>query len=1430
MTLRIKTFLIVGGIFALFVIILSLTAQFILLNAIGEIPVSEAPPPIQLAEILTDAYRLSQVNLRVFISILLVMSVVSVAALVYLLDKFVLNRLSVLRDEVSAIGVTGDFSKRLSITAEDELARLAGDINLTLEAMQHLQRDLQESEIRYRSLVENAPDVIFTTLHGADGFGQLASLNPAFEKLTQWQTKDWLGKRFDSLIHPEDLHVATDMNVKIFRGESPSPFELRIRTKNGDFIVGEFVAAPHIVQGKIVGALGILRDITGRKQVEDALSQRAAELAVLHAVATAGAEATNEDALLERTTQIIGESLYPDEFGVILFDPARKVLQPHASYRGHTANPSSLNIPLGKGIVGRVVETGKPVRVSDVLKDPDYFTRASVVMRSELCVPLKAGDRLIGVINAESERLDVFTEADEHLLVTLSGQLATAIERLRAENAERQRAWQLEILYEVSQEIISAILDREQVYEAVHRAVSKMMPAEVFVITLAEPSTNQVKLAYMIDRGERCFLPPTPLDSSLAAHVINRGRGLLIEDFDDNKSHFQDVHTGGQESVCSILAVPLQLSGKAIGILSVQSYRPYVFTKNDLYLLELLAAYAAIALDNTRLFTETRRQALTFENMFDAVILTDMSGVIIDWNDAAVRLFGYRKEEVLGKSPTIIHRPEDIPDLQDRIMKCVKNDGRWAGEVSFVRKDGSRGVSEVVIVPLRDESGVIIATVGVNRDITVRKRREMELEVVAKASRALRTAITLQEMLPVVLNQLIELLKVRNACLALRDLNSGEIIFELGYGEWEPAAGRRLPADQGVTGHVIATGQTYVSSNAASDPNFIEDGLPIGEYRVAVSPLVAQAQSIGAVLLARETTFTPAEIRLLTAVTDIAASALHRACLHEQTRRYADQMATVSAIGRTLAETHDLDDIYNRLVESISYLLPDIGVVHVFLFDAENGTLRHVYSKRFAKIPADDQNQLEIFDSTCASLRNEVLHSHHPHIVNDLKHYFKGLPPDNPISISNWRSSLCAPLMAKSEISGVLHMMSSTPNRFSKMDAELIALVGNTAAITIDNARLFIATEQRLRRLAALRVMDIAISSSFDLRVTLNVVLDQVTAQLGVDAASVLLYHDHSRMLEYVAGRGFRSSNITTSCLRLGEELSGEAALSHRLVSSAGRAKSVLQTERLSGEDFVDYFGVPLVAKGQVKGVLEIFHRAPLLPDPEWIDFLETLANDTAIAIDSAFMFNELQRSNIELLLAYDTTLEGWSRALELRDRETEGHTKRVAEMAFNLGQAMGVEESDLVHLRHGALLHDIGKMGVPDSILLKPGPLSEEEWEIMRLHPSYAYQMLSPISYLHPAIDIPYCHHEKWDGTGYPRGLEGQHIPLAARIFAVVDVWDALRSERPYRPAWSDQQAREYILEQSGHHFDPDVVVAFFRMLDKEEDELEAAGQAVSN
>jgi PAS domain S-box-containing protein/putative nucleotidyltransferase with HDIG domain len=409
-----------------------------------------------------------------------------------------------------------------------------------------------------------------------------------------------------------------------------------------------------------------------------------------------------------------------------------------------------------------------------------------------------------------------------------------------------------------------------------------------------------------------------------------------------------------------------------------------------------------------------------------------------------------------------------------------------------------------------------------------------------------------------------------------------------------------------------------------------------------------------------------------------------------------------------------------------------------------------------------------------------------------------------------------APLVAEGNTIGVLWVGRRAVT--TGAEAGLLMAIADITANAIHRATLHDETERRLSQLQALRAIDQAIKSSLDLRLTLAIVLEHIVGQLRVDAADILLLNPFTKFLEFAAGRGFRTKLPERVQVRLGEGYAGKAALERTIIQVPNlneRSDNARLMAALAAEGFASYYAVPLIAKGQVQGVLEIFHRAPLKSDDDWLEFLEALADQTAIAVDNANLFTDLQRTNTDLLLAYNATIEGWSHALDLRDKETEGHSQRVTQLTLELARAMNAfGERDFTYLRWGALLHDIGKMGIPDQILLKPGKLTDEEWEIMKRHPTYAFELLAPIAYLKPALDIPYCHHEKWDGTGYPRGLKAEQIPLAARLFAIVDVWDALRSDRPYRAAWSAAKVREHIQSLSGTHFDPQVVELFLQVV----------------
>ncbi len=415
------------------------------------------------------------------------------------------------------------------------------------------------------------------------------------------------------------------------------------------------------------------------------------------------------------------------------------------------------------------------------------------------------------------------------------------------------------------------------------------------------------------------------------------------------------------------------------------------------------------------------------------------------------------------------------------------------------------------------------------------------------------------------------------------------------------------------------------------------------------------------------------------------------------------------------------------------------------------------------------------------------------------------------------KSALFIPVFFEKTLLGVAGLSSSEKNAFNEHDTQDISALSNSLAIAIENKRNLEHVEKQLRRLEAIHSIDMAINGNMELREILSTILKIIMEQLNVNAADVILFNRFSLSYEYASGYGFTARSVEPAELRSRIALAEKAILERRMVHINSMTEVGLPEGFLSmwkKEGFKEYWGLPLQARTEVKGVLEVFRRDILEPDAEWMAYLETLAGQISIAIDSSEMVEGLQKTNIDLRIAYDATIEGWSRALDLRDNETEDHTRRVVEMTLKLAEAMGIKNEELIHIKRGALLHDIGKMGVPDHILHKPGPLTDDEWKIMRKHPQFAYEMLSPIGYLHRALDIPSCHHEKWDGSGYPRGLRGEQIPFAARLFAIVDVWDALRSDRPYRKAWPDDKVLDYLQTESGRHFDPKVVNTFLELL----------------
>ncbi|MDR7439432.1 MAG: GAF domain-containing protein [Armatimonadota bacterium] len=504
-------------------------------------------------------------------------------------------------------------------------------------------------------------------------------------------------------------------------------------------------------------------------------------------------------------------------------------------------------------------------------------------------------------------------------------------------------------------------------------------------------------------------------------------------------------------------------------------------------------------------------------------------------------------------------------------------------------------------------------------------------------------------------------------------------------------------------------------------------------------------------------------------------------------------------VAEALRDTLELAPLLNRVLRAALQAVP--GSERGFVAVArEDGSLR-------VRAVHGDWSSGIRGEELPAPYQEGVLRTPRPTIVDPLSHE------------PGARSAAIIPFRTGRHFVGVLVLESSRPSAFGEEDLRVLTTMTSSVTLVLENAHLLEEAVRRLRQVQALRNIDLAITASLDPRVTMQVLLEEVTTQLGVDAAAVLLLDPSTLELRCAAHRGFQSSLLERSRLRMGRCYAGRAALERRIyaLTDLPGPEDPLRRRIFEEEGIRAYYAAPMVSRGRVLGVLETYHRKEGEADGEWLEMLEALAGQAAIAVDNARLFDDLERSHLQLQLAYDATIEGWARALELRERETGAHTQRVADLTVRVARKLGVPEEQLVHIRRGALLHDIGKIAIPDHILLKPGPLTEEEWAMMRRHPEYARELLWPIESLRAALDIPYCHHERWDGSGYPRGLAGEEIPLAARIFAAVDVYDALTSDRPYRKAWSHEQALDYLRNGAGREFDPRVVEAFLQVLEEE-------------
>ncbi len=1372
-------------------------------------------------------------------------------------------------DQENAVAALKAGAADYLVKQSDYLHRLPIVINNAV-AQNRLLREqaaLREAEIKYQSLIEQTPAVVF--LDAADEEETTIYISPRIQELTGYTPEEWHSDHFiwQRNIHPDDIERIQELDQGTHKQGGRFQEEYRFIRRDGRVIwIKEDTNLVRDKDGKPLYWQGILLDITKDKENEAALQRQLSELTVLHAITVAGNEGGTEDEIIENIVKITAQ-IYNEVCGVLLLNDRSNTLIPHPSYFGADISNWKMGTPTTEGITGKTVLLGKALRIEDVTKEPEFIEIAHGI-KSELCVPIRVHKKIIGVLNVESRGLGTFDEEDEQFLNTVAGTLGTSLERLRLFQKEQRRAKEINALYQATKPIAQSLkpdviaknlldtMDELLGYEIA--SIYRLDDQGQFLLPLAISSKAQNLDLYEKDMSLH-YTEKRALGQGIIGWVAQHGEPIRSGDVTREERYLPVI-----KNIKSELCVPLISRDRVIGAINIESTKPNAYTERDEDLLSALANSAAIALENAYLYEQERLRRQEAESLREATaslgIHIETESLLEQILDSLLKIVPYDSASIFCEDPNggmEIVAAKGFPEEENIVGRRISTSAKWH-DLALARKslimpdaqkdprfekwEGSEKIRGWLGIPMIAQEKVIgfinldshtvngfterhatlaqtfanSAAVAIqNSKLFTNQREQFEREAaILYLMRSAASSLDLDQVLYTILDQLIKLLGADSGSIQLLENDQLLIAAAVGFDPRLFAENGIVPLQNFPLNRLVVTDQQAIRINdVLNDDSYVHVPGLSQTRSFLVIPLISKGKSIGLITLDnyKPSYFTDRDVDIGVAIANHASIAIENARLYDEAQSRLEEMETINHVSSSLRTTRSQADMLNILLdETLALLKEENG--SIWLYDRSNNTL----TQRSARGPAINAAHKQL--NPGEGISGYVFQSGTVYISTDLKNdplFFKG---NLDVILPN-HGGICIPIQSTAGILGTLMVQMES----SRQIAGYVNLLTTLAEITgnsIHRAELFEESQEQVRKLTTLRDIDSAIASSTDLRVTLNILTDHALKHLKVDAVDILLYHPELQSLTYLTSAGFNTPSPTRPLMRIGEGLAGQVVMKGRIdhVTDLQNSNDVKHDPLLLREGFVTYVGVPLVVKGQIKGVFEVFNRTPLAPSEEWMHFLQTLAGQAAIAIDNSQLFDNLQRSNQELTQAYDTTLEGWARALELRDRETEGHTRRVTDLTTRLARYIGISDDELVNIYRGVLLHDIGKMGVPDQILRKTGPLSDVEWGEMRQHPKYAFDLLAPIPYLRPALDIPYCHHEHWDGSGYPRGLKGEQIPMSARIFSIVDIWDALLSDRPYRKAWPREKVVEYIKDISGQILDPNVVTAFLKMISEME------------
>lgn len=787
-------------------------------------------------------------------------------------------------------------------------------------------------------------------------------------------------------------------------------------------------------------------------------------------------------------------------------------------------------------------------------------------------------------------------------------------------------------------------------------------------------------------------------------------------------------------------------------------------------------------------------------------------------------ILGYEPEEALIKWQEFL---TDHPINQRGIQltqKAIETGLPQDPYVLELKAKGGRHVwVEVRETPVvRD--GKTVAVVGALTDISDRKEAEKKLErhvaeltvlhAVAMAGSQSCTEDDVIERTTQIVNGM---LFPENCGILLLNHSGNTLKPHPSYrGVADESVIMEFPLSMGITGRVASTGRLARINDVESDPDYIKT--TEGVHSELCAPIRVNEKIIGVFNTEsrKANAFDEEDERVLITIAGALGTAIERIRLEVQEQRRSKIIEAMADIANVIATTrnaqHALDEIARR-----SIVLLKARNVAIYLLQKDNETIKVV--------TAHGSYRGELLSHSIKlgqGITGDIIARGRSEIINDTaKDPRRKVIPGTQEEDNRIETMMSAALILRGKPIGAINAWRlKSEGLFNESELNFLNSIAHQASIAIESGDLYEETVRRAEEAKAIAEVGREISATLQLDIVLKRIATYAKDLLRAETSAVYLAEPNEPILRAVAAIGKDEQEIKADPLTIGTGILGNIAMNMggEIVNRAPSDPRAIVVKGTDVDPLEHIMGAAVLSKDQLTGLLVVWRTGE---GQEFrsvdLDFLTGLANQAAVAIQNAELFENVQKSNLEISQAYDITLEGWGKALELRDKETQGHTERVTELTLRLARKMGLGRDELVQIRRGVLVHDIGKMAIPDDILNKKGPLTRKEWAEMRKHPQHAFDLLYPIRYLRSALDIAYCHHERWDGQGYPRGLKGEQIPLSARIFAIVDVWDALLYRRPYRRAWTRKRTIQYIREQSGAHFDPHIVEVFLKMIEEE-------------